>query len=581
MISGIANLLARDEAAWGFSGLLVLIFAVVLFRFLRRTRGLASELRAGIAVLKKAEDRSDFLTKFDDLSDELAAIPALSRAWREFLQELIIPEQGSAATISNSKAPAEHFTLESLAAGRLSIRFYSGFSNMLVGLGIFGTFLGLAAGIYLVSRQLSGTAEELKLALGGLLGGAFLSFLKSAVGILLSILFTIMERRALGSLEDGIHVFCSELEKRLQLQTPERLAQQQLRELCEQTASLKQFNTGLAPHLAEALDQRISGRLEPALQRLHQALLDIKAERASTDQQFLARSLDEFRRSMQGAAGREMDGLGSTLHVLSETIDRSASALQAGQQQFEGANARIADGIERTLETARNGIHQQLQDLAAVVTSSVSKSAEALTTQLEAGGRALVQQVGVQNEQLGMNARQLEQLTGTWTELLAGASSLTERTSVVADSLATAHSQFTATTDALRAVEKSVRVASERLEALVHEQGTHAGTLSAASTTINESLKATAASWSEYQRRFADLDRSLGSVFEQIDGGLARYSEKIREYVRDVETQMARATENLAGTVGQLSDDLSELPSEVKELGSHVKALKDSVRPQN
>jgi methyl-accepting chemotaxis protein len=151
----------------------------------------------------------------------------------------------------------------------------------------------------------------------------------------------------------------------------------------------------------------------------------------------------------------------------------------------------------------------------------------------------------------------------------------------VAESLKVVHGQFDASMEALKAIEQSVRSVSERLDGSAEQQGRHAEALSQASRTMSEVMQRTSASWADYQGRFEGLDRALGTVFQQLDEGLTRYAERVREYVSDVEGQMAKATENLAGTIGQLSDDLSDLPSEVKELGDHVKALRHAMRAES
>jgi uncharacterized phage infection (PIP) family protein YhgE len=498
----------------------------------------------------------------------------MRHVWREYREHLAPSGAGSIPVVTTTKLPSEHFTLEALAAGRVPLRFFSSFSNMLVGFGIFGTFLGLAAGIHLVSQELSGSAEELKGALGGLLGGAFLSFLKSAVAILCSIVFTLTERHGIAALESAIDNVCKALDRRLRLQTPEQIAQEQLREL----AAVRQLNGEFVPQLAAALEQRITVRLEAALVQVHQGLLDLKAERASSNEEFLTKSLDEFRKSVQGAAGDELQNLARSLGAVRETVDRSASALAVGQEQFESANLRVAAAIEHTLDSATNGMKQHFETLHQTVTATVSESTRALVEQLEAGGRALTSQVSEQSRHLAEGAEHLHRTLAAYQELLAGVSTATDRMSGVADTLATVHGQFNNSMEALRGIETAVRAASEKLEGTVENQGHLAGLLSDASRTIAATMQQTAASWGEYQTRFEGLDQTLGSVFRELDAGLTRYSEAMRAYVQDVETHMAKAAENLAGTIGQLSDDLSELPAEVKELGGYVKALKSTVR---
>jgi chromosome segregation ATPase len=570
VITEIAHFLAREESAWGFSLLILLLFLGVLTWFEISWRRLRREIRSAVRFVRAAKDVSDFRTGFHSISERLAANAAVRHAWIEYSDHLLVGGSDPSVTIRNTIPPSHHFTVESLSAGRVPLRFFGGFPNMLVGFGIFGTFLGLAAGIHLVAPTLQGNADALKGALAGLLGGAFLSFLKSAVAILCSIFFTLFERHGVGALEGSVDEFCTALDRRLELQTPEQIARDQLSELVQQSKALRQYNEELAP--------TISARIEASLERVHQGLIELKAERATSDQQFLTSSLDEFRKTLHGAAGSELESLAATLGAVRDTVDRSASALAVGNEQFESANLRVAAAMEQTLQSATTGLSRHFEVMGEGMRATLAESTRELADQLEAGGRALASQVAEQSQHLAAGAEHMQRTLDGFQSLLSNAASAIDKMREVAESLTVVNNQFGNSMDALRSIEKSITSVSERLDGSAHQQGQHSEALAEASRTIADAMQRTAAAWADYQARFDGLDGALGTVFKELDSGLTRYSEKIRDYVRDIEGHMARAAENLAGTVGQLSDDLSELPSEVRELGQHVKALRGVAR---
>ncbi len=239
------------------------------------------DLREGTDLVKGTADEAAFYDRYEELRTDLATRPSIQHAWQEFSEE-VFPDDPT-RRMRNATQPSAHFTLETLAHGRVNLRWYGSFPNLLVGVGIIGTFLGLAAGIKIASPALTGSVADQTAGLQGMLGGAFVAFSKSAAGLLLSVCFTLYERRRANMVDKVIREFTESLEERLVLTTPQHLAFEQLRELREQTAILKKFNTALAPAIAEAapaladaLNSRIGERLEPLLERLHEVLVAIK-----------------------------------------------------------------------------------------------------------------------------------------------------------------------------------------------------------------------------------------------------------------------------------------------------------------
>ena len=173
MITRIATFLALPGAAWGFSLAILGIFFGVLAWFQISLLRLRADVLRGLNIVRATRDPAQFLIEFQAVSAKLEAIPALRRGWRDYTGHLVMPATDSFAIVTTTELPSDHFTLESLSVGRVPLRFFAAFPNVLVGIGIFGTFLGLAAGIHLVAwakfsriarESIYGTSAKIKAA---------------------------------------------------------------------------------------------------------------------------------------------------------------------------------------------------------------------------------------------------------------------------------------------------------------------------------------------------------------------------------------------------------------------------------
>ena len=257
------------------------------------------------------EDKAVFRDRFGETSNALSKAPLLSHSWAEFVESLVPQRLWNYSEVANTLQPGEHFQLDDLLAPRIDRRFYSSLPNILVGTGLLVTFLGLAAGIHLASKGLvsaSTAAQDLSDTFGALLGGAFLSFSKSAAGISCSIAFGLYDNFLLARADKALSGFTQGLEKRMTLVTQERLlvevlnhAHDQLREATEQTGQLKRFNTDLAVSVGQALDKvletKVSQRFAPALQQVIDALSAIRSDRGAANENMMRGVVSEFKQS--------------------------------------------------------------------------------------------------------------------------------------------------------------------------------------------------------------------------------------------------------------------------------------------
>ena len=138
------------------------------------------------------EDSQGGFQGYDRKVKETLGLP-----WTEFVETLILPEPESGDPIRNTGEVSRYLNDATIISPKISSGFFQAVPNLLTGVGILGTFFGLAAGVGSAHSGLSSNKpDEITAALQQLLGGASLAFWTSIAGISCSILFVLVERFA-------------------------------------------------------------------------------------------------------------------------------------------------------------------------------------------------------------------------------------------------------------------------------------------------------------------------------------------------------------------------------------------------
>lgn len=617
-VTWLAHLLVNKTFALSVIAVIVAwTFAVALLVRVR-TESIRREL-AELSALVAAHDKASFAAKFKDISSELAQSALVGHAWSEFLETLVPGSLWPRPEVANTKQPTGYFDLEAILERRMDRRFYASFPNVLVGLGLIFTFLGLAAGVQLSSSGLidatrgAAGAGDLSATFGLLLGGAFLSFAKSATGIFCSIAISFYDNHRVWKVERALAEFTGALDRNLTFVTPERFALEQLavqgkqldavrsiaessaadgrqvrevltlllHEAQEQTGQLKHFNTDLAINIGAALDsafeQKVSQRLAPALQQVIDVLVEIRTDRGTSNDQVLSGIVSEFRQSLSGAAGTEMSQMAETFANLRSTLAEAVDSMANAQSSTAAHSARLNQGLEETLGKLQTAMTEQATSMAEMMRATAAESQHAVSSQLNAAGEALARRSDQQAQVLEATMRGLQAVTETWRDLLQQTNEVVRSANDTAASFTASGERFAPLTATLQTAAKTLGDAQSHLAGQVTASRDAVSTIKSSVSAIDANLERTTKVWAEYGQRFAGLDIALGKTFQELDEGLARYATQVRSYLSDVDKNLGAAASSIASAVSPLSEELKDLPSEVKQFGGHVDKLREAL----
>ena len=306
-----------------------------------RTKPYLQAARARVQVLETAigddgdpiTERQSFSARYADVSAALNApapkANAIVLAWREF-HESIVDETES--PIRNTTRPAVFF---GRAAPRQALLLF--WSNILVGLGLILTFLGLIVALHTASAGMGGAdPAAMQGSLRQLLVVAGAKFFTSVAGIGTSLMLRFAEhglQKRTNAVNDAL---CSLLERGMLYVPPQRLAVEQLDVMREQRDQLKAFNTDFALQLSERMGVQFAQAIAPVTASLG-TLNDNMTSMSQGLGQGAAKAIEE-------ASGGELRALGATLSTLGERLDALSSSVgSSGEDAARQIRAAGAD----------------------------------------------------------------------------------------------------------------------------------------------------------------------------------------------------------------------------------------------
>ncbi len=267
-------LLAGEAVPWILSAVILAGAFVLWLAFRTRLEPVVAALARARRAVEACEGPAAFRARFARISRELGADPVLGEAWKAWVPT-VQPFPGDGDVLAYARRPREHFD-QGLLVRALNLRFYESVPNLLVGLGLLFTFVGLVAALHFASRGVAAADVALAQAsLRDLLGAATFKFATSIAGLAASLLFTWRERSRLHRAQRELARFCDALEARMVPLTAEGLAAAQLEVLHQQRQDLARLARSDFAELPEAVERTFAAEIARAFAPLHEAMARI------------------------------------------------------------------------------------------------------------------------------------------------------------------------------------------------------------------------------------------------------------------------------------------------------------------
>ncbi len=306
----------------------------------------------------------------DKMDAKIKATKCLATPWAAYQRSMQLPnvnfklKPNQPPVLRNTMQVNTLFNMETIVETQINSRLFTSIPNILTGLGLLFTFVGLVFGIYNASLGLSSSdIDSAKEALNPLLKGASIAFITSIVGISCSMVFSLFEKIRFFTLEKEVKQFSDYLGTHIEFIDSDKLAAMQLEAIETQTNVLTRF---------QFEHQRIT---DETITRVSKEFRDTLLDKAGSELKYLTDLIAELNKSMsdnltsftenQIKVGNATEQLTKSLHesMLQMTDQISDSVEQMGLRE-ETRTKNIYTTFENIFENISKIITNSSTDIA-------------------------------------------------------------------------------------------------------------------------------------------------------------------------------------------------------------------------
>lgn len=504
----------------------IVLFAIFQYRkFSKKITPIINEFKSiNEILLKSGHSKAEFCGFYDSTFNErMSQTKYLSDSWREFNETLLIPyvdfePEGEDEKILNTHHTSTYFNQRYILWSKVNMRWFNALPNILTGIGIVGTFIGLVAGIYIASPGLSAdNIDEAKEALNVLLSGASLAFLTSIAGLSSSMLFSKAEKNKIHEFDILCQDFVAEIDERVEYFSAERLSNKVLQESKKQSFALETFANDLAVTMGQVMQEQVA---EP----LVEAINELTENQKTANDETIEKVMEEFAASISGAAGVEMQSLAETLKTISAKLEEQLLALSEGHKAMNETATFIMNEMTNVAENASNKINDLSGELSNAVTAQ--KGLNESNGELHERIKETVYTAGNVIERSNDVLENANATVDKQSELISQTNNIAEKFSNTAKNIEQTHILISDTQDQIKQ------------------------------------------NWKDYQDRFTTVDESLGNMFTNLNDGMSQYARSTNEYLIELDKHAAKVVKELAFASKEISDSIESLGEGLEQQGN-------------
>jgi len=625
------GLLKGDPLTTGVIITYILVGIIILY-------GIISVLQFGIEIRKIQKDLGSYTQKlsefngktaqeFESIKELFYSSKLLKDGWLEYESTLI--KRDNPHKVIYKTEPAETYFNESrILANRMNVRYWYALPGIFIGLGIFGTFLGLTFGlsgfntgsIKEIQKQVK--IDELLSGIDILLSGMATAFTTSVWGIIFSIVFNFYEKVGFNGVDNAIHKLNNQVDKLFTLTTQEKIAFEQQDQLEQQTTALKAFSTDLADRIKIAMDSILASRLDslqgvverlyrtseqstdtiikeirtfggnitnelrdtvgsfmleklsPSLEQVSQSINNLipivenlRKEKQETSLEAIKNMVEEFKDILSSTTKMEMENL-------SQIIENAANSLTSFPSQLEIMMAMVREQMDQMKNLLEQSSSKTVEE-AATATSLMREEAEKAVRTFEGTIQNLQANVAQLLDRQLSEAQIVENLISNSQEIIQKGNALTENMTKTIDSINESVRQMNKAShlfvDGANILKESGQKLQESANQFALQNENYIKANRETLDSITSSLHNSEVLLMEFAEKFKIIENSLSGIFSQIKDGLDQYALKTREtlnnYLSDFANHLSEAAQRLAGSI----EDLKETAEDIEDILSNVK----------
>lgn len=612
----------------------IIVWAIIVYgiieisRFNKKISPIEININNHVESLSKFN--SNVAEEFENIKDLFIANELLKDKWEEYEHTLI--KRDNPHIVYKTESAEIFFNESNILANKINIRYWYAVPGIFVGLGIFGTFIGLTYGL---SNFSTGSTEKIQSSIQVLLSGMTTAFVTSVWGMAISIFFNFYEKIRLHRVGSNMSNLNRQIDKIFTLTTQEKIAIEQKEQLEMQTTALQAFSTDLADRIKIAMDSVLATRLESlqgVVEKLYQEgalstdgiIKEIKAsgenitsglresvgnimiEKLSPSLEEVAKSInslvpvveglreekqetsievikslvEEFKTFLSGSTKNEME----RLSLIMENAGKSLTQLPT---HLEGMVAVINEQSQQmrhffgTLTTEQGKVSREISEKLMIdATTATAMMREEVENSTNNFGEVIKDIHNNMNQLLSRqesNAQITEALIRNSETVLQRGSELTQNMDTTMKSIFESFGHIQNTTKELSMASETFRDSSETLQVITTEFSNQSERHLTANTevikNITANLEVSKKLVAEYADKFKIIESGLSGIFDRLKGGLDQYTQAVRQNLNaslsEFSKNLSDAAQHLTGSVEYLKETMEDL----EEILSSIKKL--------
>ncbi|MBU1000952.1 MAG: anti-phage defense ZorAB system ZorA [Proteobacteria bacterium] len=562
----------------GLSALFVMITIVCFLVFLFLTGYQLFQARRQYSFYRKlvnGKQASELVASRRDILSEASATERKNKwheLWNEFDETLV--EVGD--QLKNTSEASIFFNASTLAGGLVGNRLLAAGTGIITGLGVLGTFVGLQLG--LKSLVFDSGTDTLMQGIQQLVGGASIAFITSVWGVLLSLIYNLIEKWFEHHVRNRISRLQAQIDELFQRFSPSEI----LRDIRDDGHESRIVLQGLAERIGNSMQEAVrtmSGSIQhgleesmrnvltPAVDKLVASSEAMSSRQAQGSEEALRTLIEEFVEKVGKEGNEQRVALNGASSDVRTALQDMSVGLTGFLDTLERQQAGLCDEQDKRNQTLQGNFSaaiEQQKKMVEHVQSLFEDQTKATGSLIEQG-----QSLGVNVQQANQSMDKISEHMVRVTQNLEIASGHLENTS---DTLGVA------IVDASERVRQSSTVADRfigenaRMESNINrvmeslemiKQGVERSTeqMDNAAGKAKEGYALVSRSYEELQ---AGIEGHVQQLEEQLAKLLREYGEMVNSQTRERMGQWDKHTQNYTETMTQAISTIADVVEEIE-----------------
>jgi ABC-type transporter Mla subunit MlaD len=460
-------------------GILLIIAIAITIALYWQTMRVGSQVRMLTRALEtfaqntSSEHRNGLpLATLDEIRSQCEKLSVVPRGWwnaiDSHIERYVSPEDVEGWLLTDK--PRDVLPYEVVVGKRFNSAFFSAFPGLLTGAGLTLTFVAILVALQGVHYDKANTGDPVS-GIDTLINGLSGKFLSSIVALVLSILFTLFEKRRVRGLRNRYEQMIAAVSEAIPYLSQSRVLLDIQRFAAKQTVSVSHissevvdrlvgaFNAEVVPALADGMSTGVAEKMQsefrPTMQQMNDTLEGLKSaivrlesqkqESVTGEIRTLMTSLEEslvgalskmgadFHGALTGAASQEFGNVQGTLEATRQMLSDMNAQFAAMQAAFstiiekaeQSTSDQMKTGREQTeaLTALMNGLMVRMQESADQNLGNVRTQLTLVVSDLAERVGSLSQDMMAAADQVAKQAQtsanQVLDQTGEWSEATA------------------------------------------------------------------------------------------------------------------------------------------------------------------